>query len=171
VSQTRRAKGKGPTILAGPIGTELIEKGLVEQEATSPIKEASPNPKGAEKRRRRRCTRLRRSRRPPAGLPDAMRCKGVDEYRVAELYVCLTEALRTGDKKHCANPKLMLDALKECTRNLELSRDLRLAGGKAPAPVQLMHHMLRPERNKPADAPPEPASAARENLQEAAALG
>jgi hypothetical protein len=100
-----------------------------------------------------------------------MRIKGMDEYRVAGLYVCLTEALRTGDKKHCASPKLMLDTLKECTRMLEQSREIaRAAAGNAPAPVQLMHHMLRPNRNKAGSAPPEPVSTARNDLQEAAAL-
>jgi hypothetical protein len=101
-----------------------------------------------------------------------MRSKGMDEYRVAGLYVCLTEALRTGDKKHCATPKLMLDTLKECTRMLELSREVaRPAAGSAPAPVQLMHHMLRPDRNKPTNVSPEPVDSAPEEMPETAALG
>lgn len=151
MSQTRRANTESK-----PIGREDAPK-------VSGTKTKSKS--------RHRCTRLRRSRRPRARLCDAMRIKGMDEYRVAGLYVCLTEALRTGDKEHCANPKLMLDTLKECTRMLELSREVaRPAAGSAPAPVQLMHYMLRPDRNKAGNAPPEPVSAVRNDLQEAAAL-
>ncbi|MGH9758412.1 MAG: hypothetical protein ACRD4M_11805 [Candidatus Acidiferrales bacterium] len=99
-------------------------------------------------------------RRPRMELADALRARGVDEHRLAELYVLLFNNVARAISKG-ADPKRSLDNVKEFGRVLESKRANDRAGdrGGAQVLVQLVHQVARPERGMEALATPREGNA------------
>jgi len=78
-------------------------------------------------------------------LGDALRKKGLDEYKVAEEMVGVVDRLGKGGED-----KLLLDALKESSRFLldSHSKKRATAASDAPVPVNLVHCVPRPAREQ-----------------------
>jgi hypothetical protein len=75
-------------------------------------------------------------------MPEAMRFVGLDEVRVANEYKSLIESSGTGD-----NPKLKLDILKECSKQLDPAPRQAAQGED---PVEIVIDVPRPVRDAPA---------------------
>lgn len=90
---------------------------------------------------------IKRRRRKPLKLGEALRKVGLDEQTVAETYVGVVEVLREQTTREPGR-KLLVDVLKECSRVLEPPRG---GGGnlnELPTIVELHHEMSRPEREQ-----------------------
>ncbi|MGH9758377.1 MAG: hypothetical protein ACRD4M_11625 [Candidatus Acidiferrales bacterium] len=100
------------------------------------------------------------ARRPRMELADALRAQGLDEHRLAELYLHAFNKLERTSSRD-ADPKRTLDNLKEFGRVLEPKRANDRAGerGGAQVLVQLVHQVARPERGMEALAAPREGNA------------
>jgi hypothetical protein len=98
----------------------------------------------AEKKRRRR---LRK--RVPMG--EALRKQGLDEHTIAGTYAEVVGNLKSA-KKAGSNEKLLVEILKECTRQIEATQPV---GDGAAVQVQLVHNVERPARKTTAEAEPD----------------
>jgi hypothetical protein len=88
---------------------------------------------------------IKRRRRKPLKLGEALRKVGLDEQTVAETYVGVVEVLREQTTREPGR-KLLVDVLKECSRVLEPARGPGANASELPAMFELHHEMSRPER-------------------------
>ncbi len=118
-------------------------------------KSAPSQARPASPKTRRRPTRVR--------IGEALRKHGLDEHVVAGKFVHVVKKLTGKDAKASGVDKLLVDVLKECSRQIEASNDAAQKAAKekeaarAPSPdapviVQLVHSVERPDR--PAPEPP-----------------
>jgi hypothetical protein len=92
--------------------------------------------------------RRRRRKRVPIG--EALRKHGLDEHTIAGTYVHVVDNLKKNPTKAGSGDKLLVDILKECSRQIEAVQPV--ADGAIQ--VQLVHNVERPVRT----ATPEAAS-------------
>ncbi len=93
---------------------------------------------------------------PRIAIGDALRERGLDEYTIADTYVHVIAKLTASDSDGGGVQKLLVDVLKECSRQIETSQPpMRSANPDAPVIVQLVHTVARPAR---AALPPAPDS-------------
>lgn len=88
-----------------------------------------------EKKRRKR---LRK--RVPIG--EALRKQGLDEHTVAERYANVVSRLEKNPSNVGSGDKLLVEILKECTRQIEAAQPV----GEGGVQVQLVHNVERPAR-------------------------
>ncbi|HEX4074609.1 MAG TPA: hypothetical protein VHX49_04340 [Candidatus Acidoferrales bacterium] len=81
-------------------------------------------------------------------IGEALRREGLDERTIAGTYAQVVDNLK-GTKKAGTNEKLLVEILKECTRQIEAAQPV----GDGAVQVQLVHKVERPARANP----PEPA--------------
>jgi hypothetical protein len=83
-------------------------------------------------------------------MGEALRRQGLDEHVVAGRWVHVVEKL-TGDKPGAGGvEKILVDVLKECTRQLDSDAEAsERSRAEAPVIVQLLHKVHRPERAAP----------------------
>lgn len=76
-----------------------------------------------------------------------MRNRGLDEYKVAEIFATVVEKL-SGKKRGAGggSEKLLVDVLKECSRHLDTPRTTERQASDAPTPITLVHCVARPVR-------------------------
>jgi hypothetical protein len=96
-------------------------------------------PATPKKRRKRLRKRVR--------LGKALRMAGLDEHVVAKNYVNVVEKLAKKTAEENDIQKLLVDVLKECSRVLD-QPDAQNQPADGPAPVQLIHNLARPDREK-----------------------
>jgi hypothetical protein len=97
-------------------------------------------PEGKKPQRRHRL-----KKRVPIG--EALRREGLDERTIAGTYAQVVDNLK-GTKKAGSNEKLLVEILKECTRQIEAAQPV----GDGAVQVQLVHRVERPARANPKDA-------------------
>lgn len=84
---------------------------------------------------------------PRIAIGEALRERGLDEYTIADTYVHVVAKLTAGGSDSGGVQKLLVDVLKECSRQIEASRPpMRSANPDAPVIVQLVHTVTRPVR-------------------------
>jgi hypothetical protein len=84
---------------------------------------------------------------PRIAIGEALRERGLDEYTIAEIYVHVVGKLAAGGSDSGGVQKLLVDVLKECSRQIEASQPpMRSANPDAPVIVQLVHTVTRPVR-------------------------
>lgn len=83
-------------------------------------------------------------------MGEALRKKGLDEHAIADTYAQVVDNLK-GTKKAGSNEKLLVEILKECTRQIEATQPV----GDGAARVQLVHKVERPARKPATGAEPE----------------
>ena len=90
-------------------------------------------------------------------IGEALRKHGLDEHVVAGKFVHVVKKLTGKEAKASGVDKLLVDVLKECSRQIEASNDAAQKAAKekeaarAPSPdapviVQLVHSVERPDR-------------------------
>ena len=77
-------------------------------------------------------------------MGEALRKEGLDEHTIAGTYAQVVDNLK-GSKKAGSNEKLLVEILKECTRQIEATQPV----GDGAVQVRLVHNVERPAR-KPA---------------------
>jgi hypothetical protein len=93
---------------------------------------------------------------PRIAIGDALRERGLDEHTIADTYVHVIAKLTSSESDGGGVQKLLVDVLKECSRQIETSQPpMRSANPDAPVIVQLVHTVARPAR---AALPPAPGS-------------
>jgi hypothetical protein len=80
-------------------------------------------------------------------IGEALRREGLDERTIAGTYAQVVDNLK-GTKKAGSNEKLLVEILKECTRQIEAAQPV----GDGGIQVQLVHNVERPARANPTDA-------------------
>jgi hypothetical protein len=81
-------------------------------------------------------------------IGEALRKQGIDEHVIASNYVHVVGDLTGNRPKAGTVQKLLVDVLKECSRQVEAARESeRAARGDAPVIVQLVHDVPRPDRS------------------------
>jgi hypothetical protein len=84
-------------------------------------------------------------------IGEALRKHGLDEHTIAGAYVEVVDNLK-GPRKAGSNEKLLVEVLKECTRQIEAAQPV----GDGAIQVQLVHNVERPARTAgPETAAPE----------------
>ena len=87
---------------------------------------------------------------PRIAIGEALRERGLDEYTIADIYVRVVGKLAAGGSDSGGVQKLLVDVLKECSRQIEASQPpMRSANPDAPVIVQLVHTVTRPVRALP----------------------
>lgn len=87
---------------------------------------------------------------PRIAIGEALRERGLDEYTIADTYVHVVGKLTAGKSDSGGVQKLLVDVLKECSRQIEASQPpMRSANPDAPVIVQLVHTVTRPVRALP----------------------
>ncbi len=81
-------------------------------------------------------------------IGEALRREGLDERTIAGTYAQVVDDLK-GTKKAGSNQKLLVEILKECTRQIEAAQPV----GDGAVQVQLVHSVERPARANPAESP------------------
>ncbi len=79
-------------------------------------------------------------------MGEALRREGLDEHTIAGTYAQVVDNLK-GTKKAGSNEKLLVEILKECTRQIEAAQP----AGEDSIQVQLVHNVERPPRANPAE--------------------
>ncbi|HEX4002299.1 MAG TPA: hypothetical protein VHX36_06595 [Candidatus Acidoferrales bacterium] len=79
-------------------------------------------------------------------IGEALRKQGLDEHTIAGTYAQVLDNLK-GTKKAGSNEKLLVEILKECSRQIEAAQPV----GEKSVQVQLVHNVERPARTNPAD--------------------
>ncbi len=79
-------------------------------------------------------------------MGEALRREGLDEHTIAGTYAQVVDNLK-GTKKAGSNEKLLVEILKECTRQIEAAQPV----GEGSIQVQLVHKVERPARANPAE--------------------
>lgn len=102
--------------------------------------EAQGKPDSSDQKKPRR----RLKKRVPIG--EALRKQGLDEHTIAGTYAQVLDNLK-GTKKAGSNEKLLVEILKECSRQIEAAQPV----GEKSVQVQLVHNVERPARTNPAD--------------------
>ncbi|HKV06345.1 MAG TPA: hypothetical protein VJO53_14715 [Candidatus Acidoferrales bacterium] len=106
----------------------------------APLKAAPPTAKRTLPKRSRRCPRM--------SIGEALREKGIDEHAIAGNYAHVVKTLTGKQPKAGGVQKLLVDVLKECSRQIESARESeRAPSTDAPVIVQLVHTVARPERS------------------------
>jgi hypothetical protein len=85
-------------------------------------------------------------------MGEALRRQGLDEHALAGNWVHVVEQLKKGEAEAGNVEKLLVDVLKECSRQLEAEAEQASKGSGDAPPVQLVHKVHRPERAAPATA-------------------
>ena len=96
---------------------------------------------------------------PRIRIGDAMRRSGLDEYKVARTFAGVVDKLSDGTKDTGGVQKLLVDALKECSRHLDPPQSERAAPG-APVHITMVHNVPRPVRTQPPQQPQQQLNAA-----------
>lgn len=86
---------------------------------------------------------------PRIPIGEALRQCGLDEYAIAKTYVHVMAQLTTKNPDGGVVAKLLVDVLKECSRQIEASQPPARANADAPVIVQLVHAVSRPARALP----------------------
>ncbi len=86
---------------------------------------------------------------PRIPIGEALRQCGLDEYAIAKTYVHVMGQLTTKNPDGGVVAKLLVDVLKECSRQIEASQPPVRANADAPVIVQLVHAVSRPTRALP----------------------
>ncbi len=86
---------------------------------------------------------------PRVSIGEALRQHGVDEHVVAENYVHVLGKLTAENPDSGGVQKLLVDLLKEFSRQIEASQPPARASADAPVIVQLVHSIARPTRALP----------------------
>jgi hypothetical protein len=86
---------------------------------------------------------------PRIPIGEALRQSGLDEYAIAKTYVHVMGQLTTKNPDGGAVQKLLVDVLKECSRQIEASQPPARANADAPVIVHLLHTVSRPVRALP----------------------
>lgn len=87
-------------------------------------------------------------------MGEALRRQGLDEHAVAGNWVDVVNKLTGDDPEGGSVEKLLVDVLKECSRQLETGwAQAPERSADAPVFVQLVHNVARPERPAPEPAP------------------
>jgi len=86
---------------------------------------------------------------PRIHIGEALRQCGLDEYAIAKTYVHVMAQLTTKNPDGGVVAKLLVDVLKECSRQIEASQPPSRATADAPVIVQLVHAVSRPIRALP----------------------
>ncbi|MGO9590519.1 MAG: hypothetical protein ACLP3K_10805 [Candidatus Acidiferrales bacterium] len=79
-------------------------------------------------------------------MGEALRREGLDEHTIAGTYAQVVDNLK-GTKKAGSNEKLLVEILKECTRQIEAAQPV----GEGSIQVQLVHNVERPARANPTE--------------------
>lgn len=118
-------------------GRETDGYGKSEHEQNERGKPDEPGIAGAppEKKRRKRL-----KKRVPMG--EALRKQGLDEHTVAERYANVVSRLEKNPSNVGSGDKLLVEILKECTRQIEAAQPV----GEGGVQVQLVHSVERPAR-------------------------
>jgi hypothetical protein len=84
---------------------------------------------------------------PRIPIGEALRERGLDEFAIADTYVHVVGKLTAPKPNGGGVEKLLVDVLKECSRQIETSQPpMRSANPDAPVIVQLVHSVARPVR-------------------------
>jgi len=83
---------------------------------------------------------------PRIPIGEALRQCGLDEYAIAKTYVHVMSQLTTKNPDGGVVAKLLVDVLKECSRQIEASQPPPRASADPPVIVQLVHAVSRPVR-------------------------
>jgi len=75
-------------------------------------------------------------------MGEALRKQGLDEHTIAGTYAEVVDNLKKGGKRAGSSDKLLVDILKECSRQIEASQP----AGEGSIQVQLVHNVDRPVR-------------------------
>jgi len=78
-------------------------------------------------------------------IGQALRTHGLDEHKIADTYVHVVGKLTGGEETAGAVEKLLVDVLKECSKQIEMAQESQ-RGPAGPTIVQLVHNVPRPER-------------------------
>jgi hypothetical protein len=122
------------------MGSGRAEKGCAKSdlEKNKKGKESTAEaPSASEEKKPQRRRRLRK--RVPIG--EALRRKGLDEHAIADTYAQVVDNLK-GPTRAGSNEKLLVEILKECTRQIEAAQPT----GEGSIQVQLVHNVERPTR-------------------------
>lgn len=84
-------------------------------------------------------------------IGEALRKQGLDEHTLAERYANVVSRLEKNPENVGSGDKLLVEILKECTRQIEAAQPPPPDGG---IQVQLVHNVERPTRAKPRKTPP-----------------
>jgi len=79
-------------------------------------------------------------------IGEALRKQGLDEHMIAGAYVEVVDNLK-GPRKAGSNEKLLVEVLKECTRQIEATQPV----AEGAIQVQLVHNVERPTRTPAAE--------------------
>jgi hypothetical protein len=82
-------------------------------------------------------------------MGEALRREGLDEHVVAGKWVHVVEKLTRPKAGAGGVEKILVDVLKECSRQLEAETEHSLDAGGSPVIVQLVHKVERPARAQP----------------------
>jgi len=117
-----------------------------ERATRSPATKPGPaNPSARCDRRRKAATQRESSLSPRVSVGNALCEVGFDEHAVAQQWVRLVRRLnRRGADNRSGRRRLLVDVLKECSRQLNHSLERRTAD--SPTFVQLVHAVSRPQR-------------------------
>ncbi|MFY9692042.1 MAG: hypothetical protein WA369_03620 [Candidatus Acidiferrales bacterium] len=80
-------------------------------------------------------------------IGEALRREGLDERKVAERYANVVSRLEKDPANVGSGDKLLVEILKECTRQIEAAQPV----GDGGIQVQLVHNVERPARANPKD--------------------
>jgi hypothetical protein len=83
---------------------------------------------------------------PRIPIGEALRQMGLDEFAIASTYVHVVGKLTAEESDAGGVHKLLVDVLKECSRQIEASQPPARANADAPVIVQLVHAVSRPAR-------------------------
>src|ERR1700677_1824333 len=86
---------------------------------------------------------------PRISIGEALRQVGLDEYAIANTYLHVVGKLTAEESDTGGAQKLLVDVLKECSRQIEASQPPARANADAPVIVQLVHAVSRPARALP----------------------
>ncbi len=101
---------------------------------------------------------------PRIPIGEALRQSGLDEYAIANTYVHVVGKLTAENPDSGGVEKLLVDVLKECSRQIEASQPPARANADAPVIVQLVHAVSRPTRALPPAAADTSESVARDSF-------
>jgi hypothetical protein len=117
-------------------------------------KKPSKRPKGKKKTSSGNETQSpirRRGLGPPIPIGTALRENGRDEHTIAQSYLHVVDKLKQPNAEAGSAQKLLVDILKECSRQVESAQQAGLApSADRPVVVQLVHTVARPARVLPA---------------------
>lgn len=144
---SRRSTSPRETV-SGPDEKRCGKSGNDENKRTQQGVRGTPEGTAGKKAHRRRRLKKR------VHIGEALRREGLDERKVAERYANVVSRLEKDPANVGSGDKLLVEILKECTRQIEAAQPV----GDGGIQVQLVHNVERPARANPkgAETPQDP---------------